>query len=85
VKDFLKIERLQRRATKYILHDFTSDYKTRLTKLHPFPLMYILEISDILFSVNSLKNPTTSYNITSYASFIQSVKFCRAKSQYLIH
>ena len=73
MKDFFKIERLQRRVTKYILHDFTSDYKTWLTKLHLFPLMCIFEVSYILFFVNSLKNQTTSYNITSHVSFTQSV------------
>jgi len=31
MKDITKIERLQRRATKYILQDYNSDYKTRLT------------------------------------------------------
>lgn len=73
LKDISKIERLQRRATKYILHDFTSSYKERLIKLHLFPLMYIFEISDILFFVNSLKKPTTSFNINLHVSFSQSV------------
>ena len=39
--------------------------------------------SDILFFVSSLKNPTTSYNITSYVSFTQSVT--RSNSVKLNH
>ena len=32
MKDILNIERVQRRATKYVLNDYVSDYKTRLLK-----------------------------------------------------
>ena len=42
MKDILTIERVQRRATKYILNDFTSCHKTRLLKLNLLPLMYRL-------------------------------------------
>ena len=30
IKDFMLLERIQRRATKYILNDYQSDYKHRL-------------------------------------------------------
>ena len=30
IKDIKKLEQLQRQATKYVLSDYTSDYKTRL-------------------------------------------------------
>uniref|UniRef100_A0A1X7U0S2 Alkylated DNA repair protein AlkB homologue 8 N-terminal domain-containing protein n=1 Tax=Amphimedon queenslandica TaxID=400682 RepID=A0A1X7U0S2_AMPQE len=43
VSDFVALERFQRRATKYILHDYTSDYRTRLSTLNLLPLMYRLE------------------------------------------
>ena len=56
MKDILNIERVQRHATKYILDDYISDYKTRLIKL--FPLMYFLEFQDIMFTIKSLKFPT---------------------------
>jgi len=49
IKDINKLEHLQRRATKYVLNDFISDYKTRLLRLNLFPLMYIFEFSDIMF------------------------------------
>ena len=65
----LNIERVQRRATKYILNDYTSCYKTRLIKLKLFPLMYLFEIQDILFAIKSIKTQTIQFNITNYISF----------------
>jgi len=50
IKDILLVERIQRRATKYILNKFTISYKSRLLELHLLPLMYIFEIQDILFA-----------------------------------
>ena len=49
IKDILSIETVQRRATKHILNDFSSNYKSRLTKLNLLPLMMQLEINDIIF------------------------------------
>ena len=80
LKDISKIEQLQRRATKYILQDFSSDYKTRLTKLNLLPLMYIFEISDIIFFVNSLKHPTPSFNINHYK-----IQFSQATPQHILY
>ena len=57
IKDITFIERIQRRATKYILNDYTSDYKSRLLSLNLLPLMYFFELQDIIFAVKSLKNP----------------------------
>ena len=42
-----QLEQLQRRATKYILNDYTSNYKSRLLELKILPLMYVLDICDI--------------------------------------
>ena len=64
VKDISNLEHLQRRATKYILNDYISDYKTRLLKLELLPLMYTFELSDIMFFIKSIKNPTSSFNIS---------------------
>ena len=69
IKDIKKLEQLQRRATKYILNDYSSDYKTRLIHLRLLPLMYIFEISDILFFIKNLKNFTNNFNINTYISF----------------
>ena len=66
---FLQLEQLQRCATKYILNDFTSSYKHRLLELKMLPLMYILDICDIMFFIKSLKSPTQAFNITDYVKF----------------
>ena len=41
LSDIELIEKVQKRATKYILSDYNSDYKLRLTRLKLLPLMYI--------------------------------------------
>ena len=71
-KDILKLEKIQRRATKYILNDFTSNYKQRLQTLHMLPLMYILEINDIMFCVKSLKFPQVHFKILDFVSLAPS-------------
>ena len=49
-KKYLKaVEAVQRRATKYITHDYTSDYKTRLIKCNLLPLSFSKEVNDICF------------------------------------
>jgi len=63
MKDINNLELLQRRATKYILNDYASDYKTTLFKLELHPLIYIIKLSDITFFIKSIKNPTSSFNI----------------------
>ncbi|MCY3929513.1 MAG: reverse transcriptase family protein [Acidobacteria bacterium] len=85
IKDIKKLEQLQRRATKYILNDYISDYKTRLTHLRLLPLMYIFEISDILFFIKNLKNPTKNFNINTYISFSTSnTRACGIKLRHNI-
>ena len=69
LKDIKSLERIQRRATKFILGDHKSDYKSRLLSLNVFPLMYFLEINDILFFIRSLKDPPSNFNILDYVSF----------------
>ena len=41
IRDISSLERVQRRATKYLLGDYTSSYKSRLLQLNLLPLMYI--------------------------------------------
>ena len=72
IKDINKLEHLQRQATKFILNDFISDYKTRLLKLRLFPLMYIFELFDIMFFIKSIKCPTNCFNIFKFISFSNS-------------
>jgi hypothetical protein len=73
LSDIIALEKVQRCATKFVLNDFSSDYKPHLLALHLLPLMYHLEVNDIMFFVNSLQNPTTSFNIRQYISFSSSV------------
>ena len=40
IKDIHRLERIQRRATKYILNNYDLSYKQRLEQLHILPLMY---------------------------------------------
>ena len=56
VKDFVNLEKLQKRATKFIIGNAKMDYKSHLTHLQLLPLMYRLELYDIMFFVNSLTN-----------------------------
>ena len=66
MKDILNVQHVQRQATKYILNDYISCYKTCL-KL--FPLMYLFDLQDILFAVKAIKTPTIQFNITNYIYF----------------
>ena len=70
IKYIQQIERIQRRATKYILNDYTSDYKSRLLKLHILPLMYTLDLNDIMFFIKNLKTRHDGFDIKSYISFV---------------
>ena len=69
LKDIRQLEQLQRRTTKYILNDYTSNYKSRLLELKILPLMYVLDMCDIMFFIKSLKAPTNAFNVTDYNKF----------------
>ena len=69
IQDIIKLESIQRRATKFIMNDYTSDYKSRLLHINLLPLMYVFEITDIIFLVKSFKFPSASFNINNYVSF----------------
>jgi len=71
INDITLLERIQRRATKYILTDFTSNYKTRPINLNLLPLMYQLDLYNILFFIKSFQNITASFNIRNYVGFCQ--------------
>ena len=69
LKDITTIEHIQRRATKYILLDYNSTYKSRLQQLNLLPLMHYFELQDIMFFIKSLKSPTDNFNIYDHISF----------------
>jgi len=69
IKDVTLLERIQWKATKYILSDYTSTYKSRLEQLHLLPLMYIYEINDLMFLIKSLKSPSDNFQIRDHITF----------------
>ena len=46
-----------------------SDYGSRLRALGLLPLMYTLELNDIMFCVRSIKNPSRAFNIMDFIRF----------------
>ena len=63
IKDITKLEQLQRKATKFILQDYDSDYKSRLLSLNLLPLMMMYELNDITFFISNVKNRSESFDI----------------------
>ena len=72
IKDIISLECVQRRATKYILHDFSSDYKTCLISMNILPLMMQLEINDLMFFTKNLKDPMSTFNVRQFVQFCSS-------------
>ena len=66
-KDINPIESVQRRATKYILNDYASDYRSRFVKLTVLPLSMLLELNDINFAFSS--NPLKTSLRTTLLTF----------------
>ena len=69
IKHIQQLERVQRRATKYILNDYSTDYKSRLINLHMLPLMYILDVNDVMFFLKNLHNPHNGFDINNFIKF----------------
>ena len=55
LKDIKALENIQHCATKFILNDYSSSYRTRLISLHLLPLVMTLELNDISFFIKCLK------------------------------
>ena len=72
LKDVFILERVQWRATKYILNNYEQSYKERLEQLHLLPLMYTYELNDIIFFVKSLKSPADHFDIRRHVQFAES-------------
>ena len=68
IKDIVFLERVQRHATKYILNDYYTDYGTRLISLHLLPLVYWLELQDLMFLIKCFKDPTDESDISNHVS-----------------
>jgi len=72
IKDIILLERIQQRATKYILNDYQSTYKSRLEQLNLLPVMYVYELSDLMFLIKSLKSSSDNFNIKDHITFARS-------------
>ena len=73
IQDIVRLERIQRRATKYITSDFNKlSYKERLVSLKLLPLMYYYELCDVLFFVKCIKCPDSSFNVLQFVNFVSS-------------
>ena len=70
------MEKVQRRATKYILNEYTSDYKQRLIAHGMLPLMHY-EYLGISLLATCLKEPNTSFLILDYITFSSSNTYSR--------
>ena len=68
-RDMLALEKVQRRATSFILLGSSLSYKDRLVCLDLLPLSYWLELLDILFLVKCIQSPPSNLNIFEYISF----------------
>ena len=80
LRDICNLERVQKRATRYIVNDPSLNYRERLCKLQMLPLMFQLELADILFTVSSIKNPNNHFNILQSLTFSSSNT--RSNSQF---
>ena len=78
------LERVQRRATRWILKERTGDtpYKDRLRRLHLLPLTYDREIRDLVFLYKCI-NGQTNLNLNNFVTFISHGR-SRAKNPSLI-
>ena len=69
VKDIIILEKVQRRSTKFILHNTNLTYKERLQSLNLLPLMMWYEVADVMFFLKEVKNPSQRFNIFNYVNF----------------
>ena len=69
VKDILCLEKIQRRATNYILNDYYTGYKSRLQTPHLLPVALWLDLHDPLFLVKCLQDNDNNIGICQYISF----------------
>ena len=81
IKDIVILERIQRRATKFILNDYSSNYKSHLLNLNILSLIYQFDYYDILFFIKHIKYPTDNFNIFNHkysaSNLLRNSYFCR--------
>ena len=69
IKDITRLEKIQRRATKFILNDYISSYRSRLISLHLLPLMMLFELNDLTFFIKCIKTNPTHFPIQKFVQF----------------
>ena len=62
-------KQLQRRATKFIIGNSSSAYKSRLLELELLPLMMLYELNDTMFFITNVRSPSESFNILQFVAF----------------
>ena len=72
VQDSRALERLQRRASKYILNDHQLTYKSRLISMDLLPLTLWMEMQDVFLLLGLLKYPPDNFDLSQYICFVQS-------------
>ena len=85
LRDIIRLEKIQRRATKFIVYDSSLSYRERLISLNLMPLMYFYEYIDLVLLVHSLKYPDASFDITSYIKFSSLNTRSNSKAKLLFH
>ena len=78
-QDILKLEQLQRRATKFIVSS-SIDYKSRLANIGLLPLSLWLEYQDILLLVKLMSDPPDNFHIDDFVTRVSSST--RASTQH---
>ena len=76
MKDILNIERVKRHATKYILNDYTSCYKTHLIKLRLLPLIRAAPIMLLFLPIILLKISFRFYLLFQNYSQLLPISIC---------
>ena len=69
IRHIVSLERIQRRATRFILNHYISDCKSCLLKLGLLPLMYVLDFYNIMFFSKALKQPLVHFNVLNFVQF----------------
>ena len=81
--DIKCLELVQRRATRFIMNDTSSDYRNRLIHLNLLPLMMEFEIADVMFLIRTIKFPSDHFNINNFVEFsyhkTRSATYCKLR------
>ena len=85
IKDIVSLKRIQRRASKYITNDFSTNYRDRLIAIQLLPLMYRFELLDIMFFIKCLKFPNPSFPVLDFVSLTNSNNTRSSSFSKLIH